>query len=58
MAVYVTKKKKKGEMAYVGQSASWPKLQTETIDFGTAYAGKTIRIRRVIKKEKKKKNES
>ena len=39
---------KKGEMAYVGQSASWPKLQTETIDFGTAYAGKTIRIRWVM----------
>ncbi|APR85793.1 Chitinase [Minicystis rosea] len=30
---------------YIGQSASWPSMDTQTIDLGTSVAGKTIRFR-------------
>ncbi|MDF2694460.1 MAG: Chitinase, partial [Labilithrix sp.] len=35
----------KGRQGYVGQSADWPARTTETLDFGTALAGKVVKIR-------------
>ena len=32
------------EQAYVGESAQWPVFQPQTLNLGTAYAGKTVRI--------------
>jgi large repetitive protein len=35
----------KGRQGYVGQSAGWPARTTETLEFGTALAGKVVKIR-------------
>ena len=35
----------KGRQGYVGQSAGWPARTTETLDFGTALANKSIKLR-------------
>lgn len=34
-----------GAPGYVGQSASWPALQTVTLNLGNTYAGKTVQLR-------------
>jgi hypothetical protein len=34
-----------GRLAFVGQNASWPARDALTLDFGTTYAGQTIRLR-------------
>jgi hypothetical protein len=35
----------KGRQAFVGTNPSWPMRDTVTLDFGTAYASKTVRLR-------------
>ncbi len=37
-----------GQLAYVGQSAGWPAMATASVNLGTAYAGKTVRLAWVV----------